>query len=187
MRKTPSYLKGLAETRARAAGDVERFSEIRDDVMKRLAAAQSVLASCDRLIEKYDTRLDPNLIKPIHAWQGRYGKRGALRTYIHRVIQEAWPEEITTAEVAWSVQIEFQIHFDTWQQKKHWKDKSVLNTIHSLLKEGVVERLHDAERPPTGEVGRWRWKKDSYPSLDHLRALAEESGVVVQQCDDGPS
>jgi hypothetical protein len=52
MRKTPSYLKALAKTCARAAGDVVRLSDIRDEV----TAAQGELAACDRLIQKYDAR-----------------------------------------------------------------------------------------------------------------------------------
>lgn len=40
MRKTPAYLKGLAETRARAAGDVKRLTCILNDVEKEFATIQ---------------------------------------------------------------------------------------------------------------------------------------------------
>lgn len=77
MRKTPSYLKGLAETRARAAGDVQRLQQIYQEIGRHLARAEKDMAACDCLIQNFDERLDPSLIEPIHAWQGRYGKRGA--------------------------------------------------------------------------------------------------------------
>jgi len=59
MRKTPSYLKGLAETRARAAGDVLRLQQILDQVKESLAKAQAEVEACDVLIKKFDDRLEP--------------------------------------------------------------------------------------------------------------------------------
>ena len=78
MRKTPSYLKGLAETRARAAADILRYKQVIDEIMVSLAKAQAELEACDTLIKKFDDRLDPTQVEPINHWQGRYGKRGAL-------------------------------------------------------------------------------------------------------------
>jgi hypothetical protein len=117
MRKTPSYLKGLAETRARAAGDAQRFKKLHEEIGEKLARAEHDLAACDRLIQRFDARLDPGLIDPIHAWQGRYGKRWALGEEIRRIIQSAWPDEITTTEIVWRVQIHFQMSFVTWREK----------------------------------------------------------------------
>jgi|GEM_PF-4648916 len=79
MQKTPSYLKGLAETRARAAADVLRYQQIIDEVMVSLARAQAEVDACDMLIRKFDDRLDPTQIEPVAHWKGRYGKRGALK------------------------------------------------------------------------------------------------------------
>ena len=84
MRKTPSYLKGLAETRARAHGDTIRLGKIRDEIHAKLEEAKFLVESCDRLIVQYDSRLNPTLIQPVGAWQGRYGKRGALTEAISR-------------------------------------------------------------------------------------------------------
>jgi len=76
MKKTPSYLKGLAETHARAVGDVVRLEKLFSEISAKLTESKANLAACDRLIRKFDARLNPTLIVPIHAWQGRYGKRG---------------------------------------------------------------------------------------------------------------
>ena len=184
MRKTPSYLKGLAETRARAAGDVQRFKKLYDEIGQKLAKAERDMAACDLLIQRFDERLDPGLIQPINGWQGRYGKRGALVEAVRKIIEGVWPDEITTTEIVWRIQIKFQFDFDTWKQKKRWQDNSLRNAIKSLLAKGEIERMHDKSAGLNAEVGRWRWKSDGFLSLAHLHAQAEDSGVAVQSGDD---
>lgn len=186
MRKTSSYLKGLAETRARTAGDVERLTRIHDEISQQIASAQAELAACDRLIVKFDQRLNPGLIKPIHEHR-RYGKHGALLQTVRRAIEEAWPEAITTSEVSWAVQLELELHFLTYSEKKRWLDNSLRGAIKKLLARGEIERTHELADAFNGEVGRWRWKKDSCLSLDHLRLQAEAAGVEVQEHDGVPS
>jgi hypothetical protein len=141
MRKTPSYLKGLAETRARAAGDIQRLKKIQEEVAQKLAQAQDELEACDRLIRKYDARLNPELIQPIRAWQGRYGKRGALQATIKRLLQEAFPEAIDTTELLWALQIEFQLDFPTWQEKHRWRRNSLTPALKDLVAAGLANRL----------------------------------------------
>jgi hypothetical protein len=184
MRKTPSYLKGLAETRARVAGDVIRYQKILVEVTRALADSQIELASCDRLIRKFDNRLNPELINPIHAWKGRYGKRGQLLTAIVRLLKEHAPSEMTTLELGWMLQVEFQLDFPSAQEKYKWQANSLRNALKKLVANDQVERLHDLSEGFTSEVGRWRWKSDDVLSLDHLRARAEAAGVSVQQADD---
>ena len=45
MRKTPSYLKGLAETRARAFADVQRLRKLQVELAKNLADAEAEVCS----------------------------------------------------------------------------------------------------------------------------------------------
>lgn len=89
MQRTHSYLKGLAETRARADGDVQRLEQLHSEIARQLATAKAEVASCDRLIRKFDGKLDPTKIPAIRAWKGRYGKRGALREAVLRVVEAA--------------------------------------------------------------------------------------------------
>lgn len=184
MRKTPSYLKGLAETRARVDGDLQRYQKIYDEVGQKLAEARAELAACDRLIRKFDPRLNPERIEPIQAWKGRYGKRGQLKASIKEHLRAQAPLEVSTTELGWVIQLEFGLDFSTWQEKKRWTANSLRNALKDLLEEGLVERLHDVATMPTGEVGRWRWKSDDALSLDHLQAQAEAAGVSVRLCDD---
>lgn len=62
MRKTPSYLKGLAETRARLAGDIERYRSVIEDVGRQMLKAETELEACDLLIRKFDSRLRPECV-----------------------------------------------------------------------------------------------------------------------------
>lgn len=59
MQRTSSYLKGLAETRARAAGDVQRLEQLHAEITAQLEAARAEVTSCGLLIRKFDRQLDP--------------------------------------------------------------------------------------------------------------------------------
>lgn len=154
MRKTPSYLKGLAETRARAARDVQCYQQLVDELQTRLAQAQAELAACDTLIRKFDDRLDPDLIDPVNHWQGRYGKRGALKAAVLKVLQAHAPEEVTTTMIGLAVQAEFRLVFYLPVEREAWLANSVRNCLKKLVKEGLVEACHDQSN--TGFVGSWR-------------------------------
>lgn len=67
MGKTPAYLKGLSETRARVAADVERYGKLSAHISRKLQDAQLELAACDRLLKKFDPRVDPEKIGAIEA------------------------------------------------------------------------------------------------------------------------
>lgn len=156
MRKTPSYLKGLAETRARAARDVQCYRQLVDELQTRLAQAQAELVACDTLIRKFDDRLDPGLIEPVCHWQGRYGKRGALKAAILKVLQAHAPEEVTTTMIGLAVQAEFRLVFYLPVEREAWIGNSVRNCLKKLAKEGLVEACHAQSN--TGFVGSWRLK-----------------------------
>ena len=156
MRKTPSYLKGLAETRGRLAGDVQRYQQVLAEVTASLVKAQAEMAACDTLIRKFDDRLDPGLVQPIHAWQGRYGKRGALREAIIELLLEQAQATVSTTEIGWQMQLKFGITFCHPKEREQWINNSIGNCLKKLAgKEGLAEACHD--RSNTGEVGRWRW------------------------------
>ena len=184
MQKTPSYLKGLAETRARADAEALRLRKVIAEVAERLAQAEKTRDSCDCLIRKFDARLDPSLIEPIQAWKGRYGARGALQNSIERQVREAYPGELTTSEIGWGLQIEFNIDFAHPNEKYHWQHNTVGRALNIFVKRGSIARLPNLPDEPTSAVGRWRWIPDDGLSLDHLREQTVAAGRAVQQCDD---
>jgi hypothetical protein len=191
MRKTPSYLKGLAEDRARADGEVRRLQGLLDELAPKLAEAQRLQAlqrhisarqaeaktkrdACDTLIRSFDSRLDPEQIEPIRASKGRYGKRGMLRTTIMRILQRVAPAEIATTELRMTLEIELQLYFFSPTERSTWSDNSLLSALRNLTKEGLVDRLHDPMDRGSG-VGRWRWKGGANGGLSALSTTAEIS------------
>jgi hypothetical protein len=196
MRKTPSYLKGLAETRARADGEVGRLQRLLDELGPKLAEAQRIQGlhkeisawqaeavtkrdACDTLIRSYDDRLDPVQIAPIRATKARYGKRGTLKKTISQVLQKVAPAEVTTTELCLTLMAELQIDFLTKIERKRWISNSLGSTLKDLLEEGLVERLHDPADHGCG-AGRWRWKVAGC-ELAALSAAATEAGMGVSQ------
>jgi hypothetical protein len=204
MKNVPSYLKGLAETRARVSADLARYlklqQEIEDEYVKAMAVCESYgrarakvdtrisesnaeLAACDRLIRKFDGRLKPDDIEPIQAWRGRYGKRGARNEAILRILKERFPEPVTTFEVAWLVQIEFKLDFESGKSRAQWQHNSIGKELRDFLKRGVVESLHNPSADHR-EAGLWRLKVDNPASLEGLLTMAEDAGLGVQEAPD---
>jgi hypothetical protein len=154
MRRTPSYLKGLAETRARLAGDIERYERTMHDLQVLIDKVRLEKDACDTLIKKFDQRLDPGLIEPIRQHNPRYGTRGKLKAVILSCVQKAYPSEVTTPEIGLTLQVVFGLDFATWQETEEWTANSVRPQLRKLVKEGLVERLHEATAG--AGVGRWR-------------------------------
>lgn len=83
MRKVPSCLKGLAETRAPTAGDIEHLLKLKTLLEERLAEVQKMLSPCDALIRKFDERLDPNNVEAIRARNRRCIRRSRNAKIVH--------------------------------------------------------------------------------------------------------
>lgn len=154
MKRTPAYLKGLAETRARVAGDIERYEKNMHQLQVFADKARAELVSCDILIRRFDVRLNPGLIESIKGHNPRYGTRGKLRAGILRCVEKSYPSEITTPEIGLMLQVAFDLNFTTWQECEEWIANSVRPQLRKLVKEGLIERLHEAS--PDAGVGRWR-------------------------------
>jgi hypothetical protein len=184
MKKTPSYLKGLAETRARLAGDVERHERLLGEISEKLGQARRELEACDLLIRRFDGRLDPQKIAPIRPW--RYSKkRGVLRDAIVAILKDSAPNPLTTHEIGWELQIRLALSFETPIEYSKWLHGSVARQLKCFVVEERVERLHDP-LTPTSEVGRWRWKSDIAPSLTDLTERLAFQGAAVRSCDIDP-
>jgi hypothetical protein len=182
MKKTPSYLKGLAENRARAAGEVRRYEKIASDVNDLLQTARQALGACDLLIRRFDARLTPEDIQPIRPPKFYGGKRGQLRNTIVEILKAEAPETITTSQIGVEIQIRFLLTFETPAARTDWQCNSIGRLMRKLFKQGLVDRLHDPAAL-TEEGARWRWKSDAALSSDHLRQQVEAKGGSVQQYD----
>ena len=182
-KKRSSHLRELTETRANAAGEIRHYERILAEVQELLAIARSDLAACDRLIRKYDVRLDPTRIKPVRA-RTQYGGSGRLRKAIVQVLREVYPGNLTTSQIAIEIQLQFGIEFATPFERKRWFDNSLTRALRAMLRDGIVERLHNP-RVNTGEAGRWRVRSSSGPSADHLLEQLVALGAPVDEPEEG--
>jgi len=184
MQKVPSYLKGLAETRARVDAECSRLEQLHADIGQRLAEAQAERDACDRLIKKYDGRLDPTTIAPIKAWQGRYGKRGGLRQAVLEVVTMSFPSEVSTSEIAWAIQLRFNLGFETPKERKRWVHSSLTDVLRTLADKGLVKPLHDQSiLGGTGTTGSWLLVVPA-DSLEGVAATAMAAGVKTTEATD---
>jgi hypothetical protein len=99
-KKTPSYLKGLVEDRARAAGEVIYYEKTAQDVAESLDKARHALNALDTVIRRFDAGLSPEHIQPIAAWKTQPGARGRLKQTILEMLEQESPNSLSTVQIA---------------------------------------------------------------------------------------
>lgn len=189
MKKTPSALKWLAEKRARIAaqlasceqvveligGDVAILSHELTNAQSLLAGAErrrarltEELTAIDRTVTLYDENIDPKTIGMINAWQGNYGKRGALRNFLCDTLKSRAPEFVQTSELAVLVIMEFSLVFEHKDLRNSWYSGSFRGALKVLTSQGYLERSHKLVNTDNA-TGSWRWKQEVAPTLAGLR------------------
>lgn len=189
MKKTPSALKWLAEKRARMAGELQCAKQVSkhleadaDELRKELetlelliAAAnqkqdrlRSEVAALDQVVVLYDEGITPSLIAPINAWQGNYGKRGALKNFLTEALRARTPEYLTTKELEILTITHFSLVFEHRALQARWCHDSFRNALKVLATQGAIERGPD-QNSSTNQLGKWRWKQEVAPTLAELR------------------
>lgn len=178
MPRTHPYLRGLAETRARADSQCTTLENQITTLSRRLDKARSEREACDSLIHRFNPRLLPEAIQPITEGQRpQYGQRGALTKAILAALQQAYPDSISTSAIALHVEAAFNLTFSTRTERRNWVCKSLSNRLSSFARDNIIERLHDPDAKD-GKVGHWRWIPKGMPSAD-LRTLANDAGLSV--------
>jgi hypothetical protein len=155
-KKVRSYLKGLAENRARSAGDVLRLEAMAAQVTQALVEARLDLESCDRLIRKYDPRLRPERIEPIREWRHHKGKRGELRQLLLEIIQREAPAPLTLIVICCEIEMRWELTFLTDLDRISWRRDSVARALRSLVVKKKIAALHTMKGGHSiSEVARW--------------------------------
>ena len=188
MKKVPSALKWLAEKRARLAGELLSCEQTIDhlessipELRNRLAFSEQALINAgkrkqrlvkeltafDQVVQVYDAGITPADIEPINAWQGRYGKRGALREFLIETLQSRAPAYVLTNELELLTIVNFSLAFDHPADRKKWYDGSFRNTLKVLACQNLIERSHPADTY-TQDIGSWRWKQEKPKTLAEL-------------------
>lgn len=149
MSKLPSYLKGLVETHARSAGDIERLEHLRELLDQEIETARSRLAAADTLIRAFNPLLDPTLIEPV---RGRKPRTGKVREELGAVLQAAAPADLPTVEIALLVAERIRMRFHSLADFRKWAKNCINRELHRQWKAGKVER----EQQTLGQETRWR-------------------------------
>jgi hypothetical protein len=183
IRKVPSYLLGLAETRARADGQVLRIEQAMAELQTELAKARTTRASCDALIERYDSILDAAAIAPVKAWKGRYGERGALLGEIKRVVREAYPGSVTALDIADHLIRKFKLEFPSPKDERDWRREAVNNKLRILRSRDVVVRVDEPD-PARRRPAQWQWVVREALPLSSLAEQARALGLQVEEASE---
>ncbi len=155
-KKVRSYLKGLAENRARAAGDILRLEAMAAQVSTALADARLDLESCDRLIKKYDPRLRPERIEPVREWRHHKGKRGDLRQLLTDIIVQKAPAPLTLMEICCEIEMRWELTFLTDFDRSSWRRDCVARALRALVVQKKIAALHTMKGGDSiSEVARW--------------------------------
>lgn len=182
-RRTPSFLAGLIDRRARADGQVQRLTDMLNDIHAELAQALEHRDACDALLKSYHAGLELAGIRPIRGFMGRYGKRGTIADAIRRFVADAGARGVTTSEIGAHLMAVLGLEFNTPQARKKWMQNSVAVRLRELKAVGEVEPMHDAA-VELGKVGRWRLKTTTVSSVSSLLATANTCGVEVIVTDE---
>lgn len=207
MKKTPTALKWLAEKRARVAGELqcaEQVShhleadagELRSELktLERLIAAAQQrqdrlrieVAALDQVVVLYDENITPSLIAPINAWQGNYGKRGALKDFLADTLRARAPEYVSTKELEVLTIAHFSLVFEHRALQARWCHDSFRSTLKVLATQGTLERGPD-QNSRTNQLGKWRWKQEVAPTLAELRDGAMHATMPSNGGDRAPA
>jgi hypothetical protein len=174
VKKLPSYLKGLVESRARSAGDLERLERLRARIDEQIAEARKRLEAADTLIVDFNPVIDPSLIAPVHGRRPRVGK---VKEVIDQVLREAAPQALPTPEIAFAVAERIEIRFSTAGEYRAWSVNCVYRALHKKMNAGEVMR----QQTP-GEATYWKLV-DPAPisTLDALQRVRPVAGSAGHQ------
>ena len=146
MYKTPSALKWLAEKRARLANDAEQTTRMAEELRERSLKLQSQLAAVDETIRIYDSAIDPHDIEPVSP-QTRYGKRGALKTALVKILEENRTDWVSSLSLEAMLIARFGIRFESAAQRKRWRTNCLCSALKRLQVDGTAEHRRRDDGP----------------------------------------
>lgn len=151
--KTPPALKWLLNERAALEGALLRTQTAVGTLQKRVQVLQAALgrheesaracqagiAALDVSISLLHPEIGEDRPAPVNAWQGKYGARGGLQTFLLERAREAAPAPVTSSKAAehLAAQLGLDIGSSALRQRLL---HSVREAFRQLAKQGLVER-----------------------------------------------
>lgn len=112
MKKMPSALKWLAETRARTAHQLAESERVQAAVLARTEKLREELTALDRTLTIYDPELQPEKVQAVRGHRPHYGQRGNLTAAIARILQAQAPPYVSTELLLVLLCSEFNLQFE---------------------------------------------------------------------------
>lgn len=193
-KKTPTRLKSLAETRARATATIARLEKsigfintelselqarLHDLTERKYKLEQGVvrhhneIRQIDKAIKDEFPAVKPEEIPSTFSFRTEYGKRGALRDLIKRILQEAGPKGLQAIEIGTMVTSHFLMHHNTKEDFNLWIKNSLISALEAMRdNQGTIENFY-----PEGKRARWRIV-NKVPTWEDLALLKAESNSL---------
>ena len=195
--QTPPDIKWLLNERAALAGRVLALSKHIQRRQRKIEKLQAEIAeleaqkipfeqertekqarrsALDHTMRLVNADVDPGAGGIVNAWQGRYGKRGALSQFVADTLKAAGSEGTTAKAIAFAA----NVHFDLGLTDPIGFAYQLRSSILPCLRDLKIAGLAMPNRP--GSVGStpkiWRWQGEVLPSLDELRKLADAAAAA---------
>jgi hypothetical protein len=169
-------LKQAQERLALLTLEAERLQLCQTQLPLLLGEKQVQLAALDTAIRLASAdQASPTAAGVINA-SCRYGKRGELKAFIVKLLQESAPEAVDTQTLTDRVTTHFGIDLPTSVERHAFKRNTIVPQLFRLTEHAVVEALH--VQAPGKAGGLWRWKS-AYPSMESLASSTQAEDVSV--------
>lgn len=153
--RTPPDLKWLLNERAAMAGALEEATVRKQHLTEKLVRLQKTLEDLDTTIGLLYPQVQTDVAGVVHAWAGKYGKRGALTESIKQALQDTHPASINVPMLRYCMAQKFGLSVVTYADNESLRS-SIKNGLGRLVKAGHAEYIRN---PAGGNApGAWRWK-----------------------------
>lgn len=198
--RTPPDLKWLLNERAALAGEISKaftrrntleariaktqrqlieHTRVLEGANRALATSQASLQALDATLQRAYSAVHPGAAGVVHAWAGKYGKRGGLTDFLLKTLQDAAPTPVTTT-VSINLAIKhFGLVINTPRERTLFRH-AVRSAFRELVKKGIVEALHESHLRGSGI---WRIKP-STPFAD-MAAKAQRLAKAAEEARNG--
>jgi hypothetical protein len=170
--RPPPELKWLLVERPTLAGDLANLKACLTLLEAEIVRVQSTAQALDVVIDLTEARARarararPDAARAIRRHQSKYGKRGALKEFVVKVLQQV-DAGITSRELVQSARTCFGLEFVSEAEFNSYLRNRIRCQLQQLREQGLVETSSNSG---AGAV-RYVWKR-GLPSLAELALLA---------------
>lgn len=187
--RTPSVIKWLLNERAALAGEAERLQQELAQLQAKAARVQAELppvlnkiTALDETMAALDSQVAPDAAGVVRT-QGRHGKRGTLKAFIHEQVQAAGAAGIDTKTLTLLTASTFGVQLPTMQDYSDYRRSIVFPVLRRGRRDGLIEEFVAKRGGRMPSVWRWRGA-EAVPSLAALRAQVAQAGGAVAEAPD---